>query len=220
MSRTAGKWKRMSLNADTNTPSIVVLYFRPKVSIVVHRKRAIEMFSKFPEGTKTNSGFRRQSMLLISYAWVPRKCHRKQLIYLERMDHRRRINEVLILRKFIVTADSGVDAKLFYTRSNHEDDQHFRGYRAYAHSSVFAFLNKTGLDGACTHPVKEICLQGKAEFKKVNKSLLMIEIFNVAVNDSGKYKVVALFSYTHNDTETEKCLQVHHLNVSGKQWIC
>ena len=120
----------------------------------------------------------------------------------------------------IVTADSGVDAQLFYNRSNHEDDQHFRGYRAYAHSSVFAFLNKTGLDGACTHPVKEICLQGKAEFKKVNQSLLMIEIFNVAVNDSGKYKVVALFSYTHNDTETEKCLQVHHLNVSGKQWIC
>ena len=67
--------KRMSLNADTNTPSIVVLYFRPKVSFVVHRKRAIEMFSKFPEGTKTNSGFRRQSMLLISYAGVPRKCH-------------------------------------------------------------------------------------------------------------------------------------------------
>ena len=119
-----------------------------------------------------------------------------------------------------VTVNSGVDAKLYYNRSNHEDDQHFRGYRAYAHSSVFAFLNKTGLDGACTHPVKEICLQGKAEFKKVNQSLLMIEIFNVAVNDSGKYKVVALFSYTHNDTETEKCLQVHHLNVSGKQWIC
>ena len=93
--------KRMSLNTDTNTPSIVVLYFRPKVSFVVHRKRAIEMFSKFPEGTKTNSGFRRQSMLLISYAGVPRKCHRKQLIYLERMDHRRRINEVLILRKFL-----------------------------------------------------------------------------------------------------------------------
>ncbi|RMX39260.1 hypothetical protein pdam_00018983 [Pocillopora damicornis] len=113
-----------------------------------------------------------------------------------------------------VTVNSGVDAKLYYNRSNHEDDQHFRGYRAYAHSSVFAFLNKTGLDGACTHPVKEICLQGKAEFKKVNQSLLMIEIFNVAVNDSGKYKVVALFSYTHNDTETEKCLQVHHLNVS------
>ena len=119
-----------------------------------------------------------------------------------------------------VTVNSGVDAKLYYNRSNHEDDQHFRGYRAYAHSSVFAFLNKTGLDGTCTHPVKEICLQGKAEFKKVNQSLLMIEIFNVAVNDSGKYKVVALFSYTHNDTETEKCLQVHHLNVSGKQWIC
>ena len=91
--------KRMSQNADTNTPSIVVLYFRPKVAIVVHRKRAIEMFSKFPVGTKTNSGFRRQSMLLISYAWVPRKCHRKQLVYLERMDHRRRINEVQILRK-------------------------------------------------------------------------------------------------------------------------
>ena len=119
-----------------------------------------------------------------------------------------------------VTVNSGVDAKLYYNRSNHEDDQHFRGYRAYAHSSVFAFLNKTGLDGACTHPVKEICLRGKAEFKKVNQSLLMIEIFNVVVNDSGKYKVVALFSYTHNDTETEKCLQVHHLNVSGKQWIC
>ena len=91
----------MSQNADTNTSSIVVLYFRPKVAIVVHRKRAIEMFSKFPVGTKTNSGFRRQSMLLISYAWVPRKCHRKQLIYLERMDHRRRINEVQILRKFL-----------------------------------------------------------------------------------------------------------------------
>ena len=60
--------KRMSLNADTNTPSIVVLYFQSKVSIVVHRKRAIEMFSKVPMGTKTNSGFRRQSMLLISYA--------------------------------------------------------------------------------------------------------------------------------------------------------
>ena len=119
-----------------------------------------------------------------------------------------------------VTVNSGVDAKLYCNRSNHEDDQHFRCYRAYAHSSVFAFLNKTGLDGACTHPVEEICLQGKAEFKKVNQSLLMIEIFNVAVNDSGKYKVVALFSYTHNDTETEKCLQVHHLNVSGKQWIC
>lgn len=81
-------------------------------------------------------------------------------------------------------------------------------------------MNKTGLDGAWTHPVEEICLQGKAEFKKVNQNLLMIEIFNVAVNDDGKYKVVALFSYTHNDTETEKCLQVHHLNVSGKQWIC
>ncbi|CAH3045728.1 unnamed protein product [Pocillopora meandrina] len=75
-------------------------------------------------------------------------------------------------------------------------------------------MNKTGLDGACTHPVEEICLKGKTEFKKVNESLLMIEIFNVAVNDGGKYKVVALFSYTHNDTETEKCLQVHHLNVS------
>ena len=60
--------KRMSQNADTNTPSIVVLYFRPKVAIVVHRKRVIEMFSKFPVGTKTNSGVRRQSMLLISYA--------------------------------------------------------------------------------------------------------------------------------------------------------
>ena len=71
----------------------------------------------------------------------------------------------------IVTADSGVDAKLFYNRSNHEDDQHFRGYRAYALSSVFAFLNKTGLDGACTHPVNEICLQGKAEFMKENNEI-------------------------------------------------
>ena len=38
--------KRISLNADTNTPSIVVLYFGRKFFIVVHRKRAIEMFSK------------------------------------------------------------------------------------------------------------------------------------------------------------------------------
>ena len=33
--------KRMSLNAEANIPSVVVLNFRPKVSIVVHRKRAI-----------------------------------------------------------------------------------------------------------------------------------------------------------------------------------
>ena len=58
--------KRMLLNADTNTPSITVLYLRSKVSIVVHRKRAI--LSKYSMGTKTNSGFRTQSMLLISYA--------------------------------------------------------------------------------------------------------------------------------------------------------
>ena len=48
----------------------------------------------------------------------------------------------------------------------------------------------------------------------------MIKIAKVAVNDSGKYVVVAVFSDIHNDTDTEKCLQVHHLNVSGKQWIC
>ena len=92
--------KRISLNADTNTPSIVVLYFGRKFFIVVHSKRAIEMFRSHI-GTETNSGLRRQSMLLISYAWVPRKYHRKQLLYLERMDHRRRINKVQILRKFL-----------------------------------------------------------------------------------------------------------------------
>ena len=119
----------------------------------------------------------------------------------------------------IVTVDSGLDAKLFYNRSNYEDDQHFRGYRPCARSSIFACVNKTGLDGACTYPVEEICLKGKAESKKVNQSLLMIEIFNVTINDGGKYKVVALFASTHNDTETNKCLQVHHLNITGKQWI-
>ena len=82
---------RMSLHAEANTPSIIVLYFRPKVSIVVHRKRAIYMFSKYSTRSKTNSGFCIQSMLLISYALVPRKRHRKQLIYLKRMDHCRRI---------------------------------------------------------------------------------------------------------------------------------
>ena len=46
---------------ETKTPSIVALCFRPKVSIVVHRKKAIEI------STKKKTGFRRQSMLLISY---------------------------------------------------------------------------------------------------------------------------------------------------------
>ena len=71
--------KRISLFADTNTPSITFLCFRSEVSIVVHRKRAKEMFSKYSMGTKPNSGFRRQSMLLISYSLVSRKYHRKQL---------------------------------------------------------------------------------------------------------------------------------------------
>ena len=89
----------MSLHAETNTPSIIVLYFWPKVSIVVRHKRAIEMFSNYSISTKTNSGFSTHSMFLISYALVPRKRYRKTLIYLERMDHRKR-NEVRILRKF------------------------------------------------------------------------------------------------------------------------
>ena len=37
------------------------------------------MFSKCSMGTKTNSGSRRQSILLISYSLVSRKYHRKQL---------------------------------------------------------------------------------------------------------------------------------------------
>ena len=119
-----------------------------------------------------------------------------------------------------VTVNSGVDAKLFYNRSNHENDKHFTGYRAYALSQLFASIKKTGSEGVCVGPKKAICLTGKAVFKKVNQSLLMIKIANVAVNDSGKYVVVAVFSDIHNDTDTEKCLQVHHLNVSGKQWIC
>ena len=74
------------------TPLLLLFYiFRPKVSIVVHRKRAIYMFSKYSTRSKTNSGFCIQSMLLISYALVPRKPHRKQLIYLKRMDHCRRM---------------------------------------------------------------------------------------------------------------------------------
>ena len=86
---------------------------------------------------------------------------------------------------------------------------------------MFAFINKTASEGACGGPKKAICSTGnRAVFKKVNQSLLMTKIVNAAVNDSGKYKVKAVFSDMHDNTEKVKCLQVHHLNVSGKQWIC
>ena len=51
----------------------------------------------------------------------------------------------------------------------------------------------------------------------------MTKIVNAAVNDSGKYKVKAVFSDMHDNTEKVKCLQVHHLNVSGQvsgHWCC
>lgn len=114
----------------------------------------------------------------------------------------------------IVTVNTGTDARLFYNRSNLENGKYFLGYRAYALSSLFAFINKTESVGTCTEPVMEICSNGKAKFMGWNQTLLMIKIVNVAVNDSGKYKVVALFSDKHYNPKTEKCLQVHHLNVS------
>ena len=118
-----------------------------------------------------------------------------------------------------VTVNTGTDARLFYNRSNLENEKYFLGYRAYALSSLFAFafINKTELVGTCAEPVREICADGKAKFMKWNQSLLMIKIVNVTVNDSGEYKVMALFSDKHYNPTTEKCLQVHHLNVSGKQ---
>ena len=117
-----------------------------------------------------------------------------------------------------VTVNSGVDAILFYNRSNHESSKHFHGYRAYALSSLFAYITKTESEGRCTEPLNEICSKGRAEFKKWSQSLLMIKIFNVAVSDSGNYKVVALFSGSLYNSKMEKCLQVQHLTASGKQW--
>ena len=93
----------------------------------------------------------------------------------------------------------------------------FRVYRAYAHSSLFAFMNRYESEGTCSGPLMEICLKEKIEFRKWNQTHLMIKIFDVTVNDSGLYEVSARFRGLQSDEWTMKCLQVIHLEKKGKE---
>ena len=112
---------------------------------------------------------------------------------------------------------SGEDARLFYNRSIRENVEDFRVYRAYAHSSLFAFMNRYESEGTCSGPLMEICLKEKIEFRKWNQTHLMIKIFDVTVNDSGLYEVLARFKGLQSDEWTMKCLQVVHLEKKGKE---
>lgn len=115
-----------------------------------------------------------------------------------------------------ITYNSGEDARLFYNRSTHENENNFFGYRGFINLSLFAFIKKNQSEGTCSGPSKEICLKGKTEFKTWNQSLLIINIFNVTVNDSGLYAVWTSFSGVFSqDDKTEKCLQVIHLKING-----
>lgn len=87
----------------------------------------------------------------------------------------------------------------------------FRVHRAYAHSSLFAFMNRYESEGTCSGPLMEICLKEKIEFRKWNQTHLMIKIFDVTVNDRGLYEVSARFKGLQSDEWTMKCLQVIHL---------
>ena len=112
---------------------------------------------------------------------------------------------------------SGEDARLFYNRSIRENVEDFRVYRAYAHSSLFAFMNRYESEGTCSGPLMEICLKEKIEFRKWNQTHLMIKIFDVTVNDSGLYEVSARFRGLQSDEWTMKCLHVIHLEKEGKE---
>ena len=112
---------------------------------------------------------------------------------------------------------SGEDARLFYNRSIRENVEDFRVYRAYAHSSLFAFMNRYESEGTCSGPLMEICLKEKIEFRKWNQTHLMIKIFDVTVNDSGLYEVSARFRGLQSDEWTMKCLQVIHQEKKGKE---
>ncbi|XP_022804489.1 uncharacterized protein LOC111341753 [Stylophora pistillata] len=115
-----------------------------------------------------------------------------------------------------ITYNSGEDARLFYNRSTHENENNFFGYRGFINLSLFAFIKKNQSEGTCSGPSKEICLKGKTEFKTWNQSLLIINIFNVTVNDSGLYAVWTSFSGVFSqDDKTEKCFQVIHLKING-----
>lgn len=112
---------------------------------------------------------------------------------------------------------SGEDARLFYNRSIRENVEDFRVYRAYAHSSLFAFMNRYESEGTCSGPLMEICLKEKIEFRKWNQTHLMIKIFDVTVNDSGLYEVSARFRGLQSDEWRVKCLHVIHLEKKGKE---
>lgn len=115
----------------------------------------------------------------------------------------------------IIENRSGEDARLFYNRSIRENVEDFRVYRAYAHSSLFAFMNRYESEGTCSGPLMEICLKEKIEFRKWNQTHLMIKIFDVTVNDSGLYEVSARFRGLQSDEWTMKCLHVIHLEKKG-----
>ena len=117
----------------------------------------------------------------------------------------------------ITESRSGEDARLFYNRSIRENVEDFRVYRAYAHSSLFAFMNRYESEGTCSGPLMEICLKEKIEFRKWNQTHLMIKIFDVTVNDSGLYEVSARFRGLQSDEWTVKCLHVIHLEKKGKE---
>ena len=113
---------------------------------------------------------------------------------------------------------SGEDARLFYNRSIRENVEDFRVYPAYAHSSLFAFMNR--YESEESGPLMEIFLKEKIEFRKWNQTHLMIKIFDVTVNDSGLYEVSARFKGLQSDEWTMKCLQVIHLEKKVRNaWI-
>ena len=93
----------------------------------------------------------------------------------------------------------------------------FRGYRAYVQSSLFAAIPKYESVGICSYSWKEICLKGKIEFRKWNQTHLIIKIFDVTVNDGGPYWVWAVFGAEQRDEVIEKCLQVIHQEIKGKE---